>query len=115
VRIRPKHSVVAKRSYQNVPGPGLHFNNKALRDIYEKVRSFSSDQLIERFHCLTGKRLNGTIKLMEALELERIDARFDSEDQAEMDRVTEFQEAWALERSELLSSIGRLVARLKAE
>jgi hypothetical protein len=93
----------------------LHLNNKALRDIDDKVRSFSSDQLIERFHCLIGERLNGTIKLMEALELERIDARFDLEDQAEMNRVTEFQKAWALERSELLSSIERLVARLKTE
>jgi hypothetical protein len=107
--------VVAKRGYQNVRGPELRLNNKALRDIDDKVRSLSSDQLIERFHCLIGKRLNGTIKLMEALELERIDARFDLEDQAEMDRVTEFQEAWALERFELLSSIERLVARLKTE
>ena len=107
--------MIAKRSYQNVPGPELHLNNKALRDINDKVRSFSSDQLIERFHCLIGKRLNGTIKLMEALELERIDARFNLEDQAEMDRVTEFQQAWALERSELLSSIERIVANLRAE
>jgi hypothetical protein len=107
--------VVAKRSYRNVPGPELHLNNKALRDIDDKVRFFSPGQLIERFHCLIGKRLNGTIRLMEALELERIDARFDSEDHAEMDRVTEFQQAWALERSELLSSIERIVANLRAE
>lgn len=113
-RIRPEHRVVAKRSYKNAPGPELRLNNKALRDIDDKVRSFSSDELIEQFHCLIGKRLNGTIRLMEALELERIDARLDSEERAEMDRVTEFRQAWAVERSELLASIQRLIAGLKA-
>jgi hypothetical protein len=115
VRIRPEHRVVTERSYQSMPGPVLRLNNKALRDLDDRVRCLSSDQLLERFHCLIGQRLNEPLKLLEALELDRIDARLDSEDRAEMDRVSEFQEAWALERSELLSSIERLVARLKAE
>jgi hypothetical protein len=98
-----------------VPGPLLDRNNKALREIEYKVRCISSDELLKRFHDLIGRRLHEPLKLLEALELEHIDARLDSEERAEMDRVTEFQEAWALERSELLSSIERLVARLKAE
>jgi len=113
-RIRHAHRVFARRSYRTIPGPALQLNNSTLREIGQRVRCLSSDQLLERFHCLIGKRLNGTIKLMEALELERIDARFDSEERAEMDRVTEFREAWAAERSELLASIERLIAGLKA-
>jgi hypothetical protein len=114
-RIRPEHRVVTKRSYRSAPGPVLQLNNEALRNIEHKVRCFSSDQLLERFHYLIGKRLNETLKLMEALELERIDARLDSEELTEMDRVTEFRQSWAVERSELLASIERLIADLKAE
>jgi hypothetical protein len=98
-----------------MPGPMFQLNNDALRSIESKVRCFSSDQLLERFHYLIGKRLNEPLKLMEALELERIDARLDSEERTEMDRITEFRETWAVERSMLLASIERLIASLKAE
>jgi hypothetical protein len=93
----------------------FQLNNNALQSIESNVRCFSSDQLLERVHYLIGKRLNEPLKLMEALELESIDARLDSEERDEMDRVTEFREAWAVERSALLTSIERLIAGLKAE
>lgn len=52
---------------------------------------------------------------MEALELERIEARLDSEEQSDMDRVADYRAAWDKERSDLLGSIERLIAALRSE
>jgi hypothetical protein len=93
----------------------FHVNNNALRSIERNVRCFSFEQLLERFHYLIAKRLNEPLRLMEALELERIDARLDSEERDEMEHVTEFREAWAVERAALLASNEGIIAGLKAE
>lgn len=112
---RHGHRDAAKPSNPSVSGPLLQLNNIARRNIEQKVQCFSSDQLLARFHDLVGKRLAEPLKLLEALELEMIEARLDSEERAEVDRVTEFHKTWDGERSALLASIERLVAGLREE
>jgi hypothetical protein len=112
--MRRERRAMEKRRDQGVPGPALQLNNNTRRNIEYKVQGFSSEQLVERFHGLVDKRLNESLKLMEAIELDRIEARLNSEDNEEMNHVTEFRDEWVLERGELLASIERIVAGLKS-
>jgi len=85
------------------------------RTIQERVQALDADQLLERFHELTDKRLDETIQYTERFELDLIEARLDAQDQPELDRVTalQFQDNWRRERNEVLASAERLLARFK--
>jgi hypothetical protein len=48
------------------------------------------------------------------LELERIEARLDTEDQDEAARLAVFQDDWHRERNELVASIEHVLARFKS-
>ncbi len=82
--------------------------------IIDRVKAFGRDQLGDRYHELVDKRLQGTLDFTELLELERIEARLDAEDQDEAARLTILQEDWRRERNQLVASIEHLLARFKA-
>jgi hypothetical protein len=82
--------------------------------IVDQVRALDSDQLLDRYHELVNKRLQGTLDFTELLELERIEARLDTEDQDDAARLTILQDDWRRERNELVASIEHLLARFKA-
>jgi hypothetical protein len=82
--------------------------------IVDQVRALDSDQLLDRYHELVDKRLQGTLDFTELLELERIEARLDTEDQDDAARLTILQDDWRRERNELVASIEHLLARFKA-
>jgi len=83
------------------------------RAIQERVQALDADQLLERFHELTDKRLDETIQYTERLELDLIDARLDAQDQPEVERLAALQDNWRRERNEVVASIERLLARFK--
>jgi len=112
VKTQHRHGTIEIRSgrgYLAIP-----FRNTASRDVELSVQSLSSCQLIERFHVLADKELNDTLMTAEAFELSRIEARLDSEDQADVDRQSGFQNSWATERSQLIDSIENLMTVLRA-
>jgi hypothetical protein len=82
--------------------------------IVDQVRALDSDQLLDRYHELVDKRLQGTLDFTELLKLERIEARLDTEDQDDAARLTILQDDWHRERNELVASIEHLLARFKA-
>jgi hypothetical protein len=82
--------------------------------IVDQVRALDSDQLLDRYHELVDKRLQGTLDFTELLKLERIEARLDTEDQDDAARLTILQDDWRRERNELVASIEHLLARFKA-
>jgi hypothetical protein len=102
------------RGYRATLGPEIEANSRARRGIERQVSALSNDQLLERFHYLVDRSLHGTIGVMEALELDYVEARLDCRDQAEIGRATNFQRDWENERAELFSSIERLIADLRA-
>jgi hypothetical protein len=91
--------------------PGMGHDAQAIVD---QVRALDSDQLLDRYHELVDKRLQGTLDFTELLELERIEARLDTEDENEAARLTILQDDWRRERDELVASIEHLLARFKA-
>ena len=95
--------------------PESRGNSIAIREIDQRVRCLSPDRLLERFHELVDLRLKEPLKLMDALELKSIESRFDSEEQPELDRVSEYRAAWSRERSSLIASIERIITSLKSE
>jgi len=82
--------------------------------IVDQVKALEPDRLRNRYHELVDKRLLGALDFAELFELERIDARLDAEDQDEEACLTVVQDDWQRERSELVASIERLLARFKA-
>ncbi|HXM42004.1 MAG TPA: hypothetical protein VN924_12170 [Bryobacteraceae bacterium] len=82
--------------------------------IMDRVKALVSDELHDRYHELVDKRLRGMLDFTELLELERIEARLDGEDQDEAARLTVLQEDWRRERKELVASIEHLLVRFKA-
>lgn len=115
LRGRNGHKPSAGQSRRSTHHPGSHGNSAALLALDHQVRELSSGDLLERFHQLIDCRLCKPLRLMEALELERIEARLDSEEQSDMDRVADYRAAWDKERSDLLASIERLIAALRSE
>ena len=109
-----RDGIAGSQNHRGARRPALQVDNSARRDIELRIKCLPSDQLLERFHELIDKRLNETLMFVDAFELDRIEARLISEEQPDMDRVMEFRNAWALERTELVSSIERLIADLKA-
>lgn len=87
---------------------------KEAQAIMDKVKALGSGELYDRYHELVDKRLQGTLDFTELLELERIEARLDTEDQDESARLTILQEDWRRERDELVASIEHVLARFKA-
>jgi len=81
--------------------------------IIDQVNALGSDELYDRFHELADKRLEGALEYTELFELERIEARLDTEDQDEAARLTVLQEDWRRERNELVASVEHLLAHLK--
>ena len=88
-------------------------NNDA-RTIEAKLRTLSRDQLLERYHELVDKRFEGALEYTELFELDRIAVRLDADSQAEVSALAALKSDWRRERSELLISIERLLARVKA-
>jgi hypothetical protein len=91
----------------------LRIGNDA-QAIVDLVKALAPDQLGERYHELVDKRLLGTLDFTEFFELERIEARLDTEDRDETARLTVLEEDWRRERNELVASIEHLLARFKA-
>jgi len=83
------------------------------RAIQERVQALDADQLLERYHELTDKRLDETIQYTEWFELDLIEARLDAEDREEVERLAALQDNWRRERNEVVASIERLLARFK--
>ena len=98
-------------SASGVYSPGMGHDAQAIVD---QVRALDSDQLLDRYHELVDKRLQGTLDFTELLKLERIEARLDTEDQDDAARLTILQDDWHRERNELVASIEHLLARFKA-
>src|ERR1039458_8585877 len=96
-------------SASGVYSPGMGHDAQAIVD---QVRALDSDQLLDRYHELVDKRLQGTLDFTELLE--RIEARLDTEDQDDAARLTILQDDWRRERNELVASIEHLLARFKA-
>jgi hypothetical protein len=121
LRKRSKHgltqSLPGRRSAENqdrgASKSQVSANGHRDGDIEQNLRSLSTDQLFGRFHELTDKRLEGTLKFYEVLELERIEVLLDREDAAEMNRVEEFRNSWYGERSSIVESIEKLLANFK--
>jgi hypothetical protein len=75
--------------------------------------ALDSDQLLERYHELVDKRLQGALEYTESFEPERIEARLDAEDQDDATRLAILQDDWRRERNSLLASIMHLLARFR--
>lgn len=88
--------------------------NSDVRAIEAKAQALSPDRLLERYHELVDKRLEGAIEYTELFELDRIEVRLDAEGEAEAIALAALNGDWRRERSELLTSIERLLARVKA-
>jgi len=114
-RSHARHSAfVGDRNNISVHGaytPGIGHEAQAILD---QVKGLESEQLHDRYHELVDKRLQGALRYTELFELERIEARLDTEDQDEAVRFTTLQDDWRRERNELVASIERLLARFKA-
>jgi hypothetical protein len=88
--------------------------NEDARAIENRVHALSADELLARYHELVDKRLEKQLLYTEYFELDRINARIEAEDQSEVKRLTALEESWRQERSQLVGSIERLLARFEA-
>jgi hypothetical protein len=79
-----------------------------------QVRSLSADELLDRYHELVDQRLEGGIRFRELLELDRIEARLNAENQVEFDHLRVLQDDWLRERDALVKSIESLLTRFRA-
>jgi len=96
--------------------PKLNFEpklNEDARAIENRVRAFSTEELLARYHELVDKRLEGQLRYTEYFEIERIEAHLDAEDQSEVSRMNALQHNWHRERSHLVASIERLLAQFE--
>jgi len=73
----------------------------------------SADQLLDRYHELVDRRLDGGIRFRESFELDRIEARLDADDQDELGRLKVLQDDWQHERDALVTSIESLLTRFR--
>lgn len=114
-RSHARHSAfVVGRDIRTTTGADSLKIGRDAQAIIDRVKAFGRDQLGDRYHELVDKRLQGTLDFTELLELERIEARLDAEDQDEAARLTILQEDWRRERNQLVASIEHLLARFKA-
>jgi|HubBroStandDraft_1064217.scaffolds.fasta_scaffold23939_3 hypothetical protein len=78
-----------------------------------KVRQYSSDRLVERFHELVDRRMLRNLTAPEILELERIEIRLDADENFEEGNVSKRYQDWEQHRDRVLHSIEELIARLR--
>lgn len=88
--------------------------NRDVEVIEGQVQSLSADQLLDRYHELVDRRLDGGIRFRESFELDRIEARLDADDQDEPGRLKVLQDDWQRERDALVTSIESLLTRFRA-
>lgn len=71
-------------------------------------------QLLERYHDLVDRRLEGSISVKESFELSRIEARLNVDEQDDVNRAAAFRNNWNRERETLLASVEHMLAPLRA-
>jgi hypothetical protein len=88
--------------------------NEDAMAIENRLQALSTNELLARYHELVDKRLEGELPYTEYFEIERIEARLDTDDQGEISRMTALQHNWRRQRTELVASIERLLAGFEA-
>lgn len=107
-----RHSAfISDRRNAAAPLRGLGRDAQAIE---YQVKALDADRLHGRYHELVDKRLQGTLDFTELFELERVEARLDSQDQDEATRLTILQNDWRRERDELVASIKHLLVHFRA-
>ena len=82
--------------------------------IDSQVRDMGAAQLLERYHDLVDRRLEGSISVKESFELSRIEARLNVDEQDDVNRAAAFRNNWNRERETLLASVEHMLAPLRA-
>jgi len=112
---RHRHDHSAGRDHHHLQSrEDIFVDNTPRIEIDRRIRSLPSDEIIQRFHCLVDKRLQGTLRFIESFELDCIEARLDAEEQAELSSAVDSQNDWSRERSQLIESIEMLLATVSA-
>jgi hypothetical protein len=114
-RGRHRHGHSVSRDYRLQSREDMVVDNTPRIEIDRRIRLLPSDEIIQRFHCLVDKRLQGTLRFIESFELDCIEARLDAEEQAELSGAVDSQNDWIRERSQLIESIERLLATVSAK
>ena len=109
-----RSNFVGRRETDSTPSADSLRMGRDAQAIVDRVKALDPNQLGDRYHELVDKRLLGMLDFTELFELERIEARLDSEDPDEAARLTILQDDWRRERNELVASIEHLLARFKA-
>jgi hypothetical protein len=95
-----------QKAFRSGPGPEVN-------SIEGRIQALSADDLLLRYHELVDRRLAGEIRLTELFELDRIESRLNARDEDELGQLADFRKEWRRERSELVTNIEELLARLK--
>jgi len=88
--------------------------NEDAKVIEARLQSFTNDELLARYHELVDLNFERSLEYTENFELERIEARLDSQANDELERTAAMREAWEQERSELVASLERLLAGFRS-
>jgi hypothetical protein len=87
--------------------------NEDAQAIEDRVRTFSENELLVRYHDLVDQRFERPLEYTERFELERIEARLDFEAGDELKHVTAERRSWEGERGELVASLERLLSEFR--
>lgn len=88
--------------------------NEDAKVIEARLQSFTSVELLARYHDLVDLKFERDLEYTESFELARIEARLDYQDRDELEHTAAIRETWEQERGELVASLERLLAGFRA-